>query len=132
MSQTAPEVSPFADVLRRAYATRDLAGLSTLLADDVRWGDEEHPRKCRSRSDVLARFADQLAVGVTADVTEVTHGRLGVLCGLRVHRPDATANAPERCVYHVYVLTGQRIAEIRSFDDRRSAVEAADVPTLAP
>lgn len=122
--------------LRRAYAERDLSALEGLLAADVRWGDDEHPRRCRSRSDVLATFARMLSAGVDADLTEVVAGTQGILCGLRVRWPQGGGpdGGPEggpgsgRMRFQVHLVRAGRIAEICAFDDRDSAAAAAGVP----
>ena len=47
--------------IQSAFATKDLDALGRLLAPDARWGDDDNPNKCRSRSDVVATFDRLLA-----------------------------------------------------------------------
>jgi hypothetical protein len=118
--------SPSADRIRKVLEDADLNGFESLLADDVRWGDDDHPRACRSRSDVMSIFSAMYREGVTASVDEVIEGPVGVVCHLRVNWP-AQDRPDGGDLYHLYVLRGELIAEIRRYDDRRSAVEAAGV-----
>lgn len=62
-----------ADQINTAFATKNLNALGRLLADDARWGDDDHPNKCRSRSDVIATFDRLLGEGVDGEVTEAIH-----------------------------------------------------------
>lgn len=114
-----------AESLVQALANRDLGALGALLADDVRWGDDDHPRCCRCRSDVVATFGRLLAEGVEATITEVLTGSRGVVCGFRVRWPEEVRRPAERHLYHLYLVSDGRIAEIRAFDDRASAAQAA-------
>jgi hypothetical protein len=41
-------MSEIADELRAAFATKDLALLGRLLADDAQWGDDDHPNRRRA------------------------------------------------------------------------------------
>ncbi len=110
--------------IRAAFETHDLDAFGALLADDARWGDDDHPRRCRSRADVLATFSRLMAEGVDADVTEVTAGRDGVVCALRLHWPDAADRRRGTRIFHSYVVREGLITEIQRHDDRRSALEA--------
>jgi len=110
--------------IRRSFESRDLATLALLLADDVRWGDDDHPRKCRSRSDVLDTFTRRLGEGVSGEITELAQGSSGVLCGLSVHWPEGMSG-DDRVIYQVYLLRDGLIAEIRRYDDRPNAARAA-------
>lgn len=47
--------------LRRAYAERDLSALEGLLAADVRWGDDGHPRDGRTLFQVHLVRAGRIA-----------------------------------------------------------------------
>lgn len=118
---------PIAEGLRRAYETRDLSLLAALLADDVRWGDVNHPRGCRTRGDVLATFGALMADGVDGEIAELVEGDNGLLCRLEVHWPDPTARPDDRELFHKYLVRDGLIAEIQRYDDRPSAAHAAGV-----
>jgi hypothetical protein len=113
--------------IREALNTRNLDELYDLLAEDVRWGTDDHPRKCRSRSDVLKTFKRQLAEGVRGTVDETITGARGVACRFQVEWPDPADRRRGVRFFHVYILSGDKIAEIQRHDDRES-VEAALAP----
>jgi hypothetical protein len=109
--------------LQKALREKDLTAFGALLSPDVRWGDDTHPRKCRSRSDVVALMSENIARGMSAEITEIRAGRLGILCGLRVVRPDQ--EQPVRSMFHVYSVENSLITEIRPYDERTEASAAA-------
>ena len=110
--------------VRAAFATRDVAAFGRLLSDDVRWGDDDHPRKCRGRADVLATFTRLVTTGVDADITEMTTGSEGVVCGLQVQWPEPNDRRRGRVFYHAYLVRHGLVNEIRRYDDRQSALDA--------
>ncbi len=112
------------DALRRALSTKDLASLRPLLAEDVRWGDDGHPRSCRGREAVLSLMTARLAEGAEATIAEITPGPAGVLCELDVSWPPGSGR-PARRTFHVYELRHGRIVEIHAFEDRASAATTA-------
>lgn len=112
------------DRIRAAYEHADLDGFAGLLADDVRWGDDDHPNKCRTRDDVLRTFSQWVGSGVTADVIGLESGPYGVACQLRVKWVDPTDKARGVRFWHVLIVRDGLIAEIRRYDDARSAREA--------
>ena len=111
--------------LRQAFADKDLVVLGTLLTDDVRWGDDDHPRRCRSRNDVVATFSRLIGEGVGGEIASLEEGPGAVLCELAVRWPTEADRRRGQRFFHVYHLRDGRICEIRRFDDRRSAREAA-------
>ena len=113
--------------VRQALETRDLHAFGALLAEDVRWGDDDLPQRCRGPADVLQTLRRGLEAGAEADVVEVTAGRGAVLCQLLTRWPAGSTRPPTRRIFHVYRLDGGRIGEILAFDDRRSAAEAAGI-----
>src|SRR5215468_7591814 len=74
--------------LQTAFANRDLDTLGRLLAADARWGDDDHPNRCRSRSDVLGTFERLLGEGVEGSVTESVTGPKGVAVRLHDQWPN--------------------------------------------
>jgi hypothetical protein len=127
MPQTTGAEGSLSERLHQALLTRDLEALGSLLADDVRWGDDEHPRRCRNRSEVMATFARGMDDGVDAEITEFLPGTRGILCGLAVKWPEGAERSGDRLLYHVYLVEHDRIVEIQRYDDRGSAMEAAGI-----
>ena len=129
-----------AAAVRAVFDDRDLAALGALLTDDVRWGGDDHPMRCRGRADVVGMFEAGAALGATADVTSCTgvDGPAGsaVVCALRITWPDAPPAAPlppgarvprqrPTTLYHVYRLEDGRIAEILPWPSLRGARKLA-------
>lgn len=125
MTGTRGDASSLADRPRRAYRDRDLDQLAPLLADDVLWGDVGHPRGCRNRADVLATFSALMGEGVDGQITELEEGTEGLLCGLEVRWPEDSHRRRDPPLFHVYLVRGGLISEIRPYDDRAPAAEAA-------
>jgi ketosteroid isomerase-like protein len=117
--------APFTDQLRDALASRDLEAFGALLSDDVRWGDDSHPRGCRNRSEVLKTFARALSAGVDGTVSELESGPQGILCRFDVTRPEGDLRADDLDVFHVYLVSNGQIVQILRFFDRESAANAA-------
>lgn len=118
------EPPDLADRIRAAYQGADLDALGALLAEDARWGDDDHPNRCRSRADVLRTFRQWLDGGVTAEVTGVSSGSRGVLCCLHVTWTDPSDLHRGGDFIHVFIVRSGQIAEIRRYDDLASAAEA--------
>jgi hypothetical protein len=110
-----------ADRLRAAYTRADLVALGELLAPDVRWGDDDHPNRCRSREDVLKTFAAWTNAGVTAEIDQFEAGPLGVMCRVNVLWADPEDRARDVSFFHVFMATDGLITEIRRFNDAGSA-----------
>lgn len=109
--------------LRSAFERRDLDAFAPLLADDVRWGDDDHhPRTCRNAQQVLSTLA-RVMDEAEATITEMVEGTKGILCGLDVHWRDGR----QLELFQVYLLRNGLVAEIRGYDDRLSAARAAGV-----
>lgn len=125
---TRASLETLAEEIRTAFATRNLADFGALLAEDARWGDDEHPNRCRSRADVIAAFDRLLRDGVGGAVTETATGPAGVLCRLRVEWPDPADRTRGEAFYHLYRVRDGRIAAIQRYDDRASALEALGSP----
>jgi hypothetical protein len=109
--------------LEAAFASRDLDALGRLLAVDARWGDDDHPNKCRSRSDVVGTFERLLGQGVEGSVTESRTGPKGVAVKLHVQWPNSDDGRGVN-FWQSYIVSDGVVTEIQRHDDRRSAVAA--------
>jgi ketosteroid isomerase-like protein len=127
MPQATNDARSLVDQLRQAFSTHDLEAFGALLADDVRWGDDEHPRRCKNRSEVLGTFSRLLSDGVDAEITELLTGTDGILCALSMQWPENNQRPGDRSLYHVYLGSDDHIDEIRRYDDRASAADAAGI-----
>ena len=117
--------------VRYALESGDLDAIRDLLDPDARWGAPEGPGEydCRNREEVIAWWAGARAAGVRAVVTEVTAGPGALLVGLEVTGTPAAGEAggaAER--WQVLTVKGDRIADIRGFEDRATAAARAGVP----
>ena len=114
-----------------ALESGDLDAIRDLLDPGARWGAPEGPHEadCQNRDQVIAWWASARAAGARAVVTEVTAGAGALLVGLEVTgipAADEAGGAVER--WQVLTLRGDRIADIRGFDDRAVAAARAGVP----
>lgn len=115
-----------ADRIRAAYDGASLEAFGRLLAEDARWGDDDHPNRCRGRADVLSTFEGWLGSGVTAEVLDTRSGPSGVLCRLHVNWTDP-ADRPRGVEFvHVFLVHDGLITEIRRYDDMPSAAAAIE------
>jgi len=112
-----------ADHLRSAFTTKDLRELGLLLATDARWGDDDHPDKCRSRADVIGTFHRLLGEGVEGEVTDCIVREKGVAVRLHVQWPEPGQGRGVD-FYQAYIVDGGLVTEIQRHDDRRSAIAA--------
>jgi SnoaL-like domain len=117
--------------VKSALESGDLDAIRVLLDPDARWGAPEGPSDadCRNRDEVIAWWAGARAAGVRAVVTEVTVGAGTLLVGLDVTgtpAADEAGGAAGR--WQVLTVKGDRIADIRGFDDRATAAARAGVP----
>ena len=110
--------------VRASLEGRDLEGFRALLADDVRWGGDVMPNRCRNRSQVVDTFRRQLAGGLQGRVSSLEIGPAGILCRLTVTFPAEKAGAKTRELFHLYHVSGERITEIEPFVERRPALAA--------
>jgi len=130
-ASAANEPSALAVQVRSALESGDLGDIRDLLASDARWGAPEDPgdTDCRDRDQVIAWWARARAAGARAVVTEVTVGTGTLLVGLEVTgtpAADEAGGAVRR--WQVLTVRGDRIADIRGFDDRMAAAARAGVP----
>lgn len=118
-----------AGAVRASLEARDLERFGALLADDVRWGDDIVPNHCRSRSEIIDTFRRQISARVAGMVSSVELGPAGILCRLTVRFPAEKGRARTRELFHLYRVSGDRIAEIEPFVDRRPALAALGAGT---
>ena len=131
-ASAADEPATLAGRVTSALESGDLDAIRDLLDPGARWGAPKGPSgsDCRDRNQVVAWWARARAAGARAVVTEVTAGAGTLLVGLEVtgtptaHEAGGTA---ER--WQVLTVPGDRIADIRGFDDRTAAAARAGVPT---
>jgi hypothetical protein len=117
--------------VRSALESGDLDAIRNLLDPGARWGAPDGPSDadCHNRDQVMAWWASAQATGARAVVTEVTVGSGTLLVGLEVIGTSAAreaGGAVER--WQVLTVRGDRIADIRGFDDRKAAAAQAGVP----
>jgi ketosteroid isomerase-like protein len=98
----------------------DFKAFAEALAPDVVWVGLEPGQLCRNRDEVLATFRDALEGGRsgTPEVVAEAEGRIVV----DPHVDPPYEPAPE--LHHVFVVTDERIVEMRDYRDRRAALEA--------
>ena len=116
--------------VRSALESGDLDEIRDLLDPGARWGAPEGPGDfdCRDRDQVIAWWARARAAGVRAVVTEVTTGPGTLLVGLEVTGTPAADEAGGTVGrWQVLTLRGDRVADIRGFDDRTAAAARAGV-----
>ena len=118
------ELAALTERVRLALESGDPDAIRNLLDPGARWGAPEGPSDadCRNRDQVIAWWASARAAGARAVVTEVTAGAGTLLVGLEVTGTPAareTGGAAER--WQVLTVRGDRIADIRGFDDRKAA-----------
>jgi ketosteroid isomerase-like protein len=117
--------------VRDALESGDLDAIRDLLDPSARWGAPQgpHDSDCRNRDQILAWWGRARAAGARAVVTELTAGPGTLLVGLEVTRPPGAgedAGAEER--WQVLTVHGDRITDIRGYDDRAAAAECAGLP----
>jgi SnoaL-like domain len=112
-----------ADQLGAAFASRDLSALGRLLAADARWGDDDHPNKCRTRAEVLSTFERLLGEGTEGEVTETVIGPRGVAVRLRV-RWQNPGDGRVVDFYQAYLVREGYVTDIQRHDNRRSTIAA--------
>ena len=117
--------------VRLALESGDLDAIRDLLDPAARWGAPEGPDEadCQNRDQVVAWWARARDAGVRAVVTEVTAGAGTLLVGLEVTGTPAVREAGQAAQrWQVLTLRGDRIVDIRGFDDRAIAAARAGVP----
>ena len=130
-ASAAGEPTGLAGRVRSALESGDLEAIRDLLDPAARWGAPQGPGDfdCRNRDQVIAWWSRARAAGTRAVVTEVIAGPGTLLVGLEVTgtpTPGEPGRAAER--WQVLTVRGDRIADIRGFDDRAAAAARAGVP----
>jgi ketosteroid isomerase-like protein len=114
--------------VRYALESGDLDAIRDLLDPGARWGAPEGPQDgdCHNRDQILAWWGRARAAGARAVVTELTAGPGTLLVGLEVTRPPVAGGeggTEER--WQVLRVQGDRITDIRGYDDRAAAADRA-------
>ncbi len=112
--------------LRTAFERHDLSLFGALLADDVWWGDEGRPRRCRGRADVLATFSRLMGHSVDTEVRDVIVGRIGVVAIMHARWADARDARNETALFHAYRVHDHLITGISRYEDRDAALAAIE------
>ena len=131
-ASAADDSAVLAGRVRSALESGDLDAIRDLLDPGARWGAPEGPSDsdCRNRNQVIAWWARARAAGARAVVTEVTDGAGTLLVGLEVTGLSAAGEAGGAGGrWQVLTVRGDRIADIRGFDDRTAAAARAGVPS---
>jgi hypothetical protein len=116
-----------ANRLRSALTSRDIGALGALLSDDVQWGDNDNPRACHNRADVMATLTRALLTGADGTLVDLQTGKKGIFCQFDVTRSRGDLQPGHRSVFHVYLVKNDHIYLIRSFEDRTSAAKSAGI-----
>ena len=130
-ASAAEEPVALAGQVRSALESGDLDAIRDLLDPGARWGAPQGPgdADCRNRDQVIAWWASARAAGAQAVVTEVTAGPGTILVGLDVTGTSAAREAGGTSQrWQVLTVSGDRITDIRGFDDRTEAAVRAGVP----
>jgi SnoaL-like domain len=116
--------------VRSALESGDLDAIRDLLDPGARWGaPRPGDADCRNRDQVIAWWASVRAAGARAVVTEVTAGPGTLLVGLDVTGTRAARQAGGTARrWQVLTVGGDRITDIRGFEDRTEAAARACVP----
>ena len=125
------ELAALTERVRLALESGDPDAIRNLLDPGARWGAPEGPSDadCRNRDQVIAWWAGARAAGAQAVVTEVTAGAGTLLVGLDVTGTPAAREAGGAIQrWQVLTVRGDRITDIRGFDNRAAAADRAGVP----
>ena len=121
---TSPQVDRVAALLRAAFETQDLSSFGALLADDVWWGDDDRPPRCRGRSRVLATFSRLVEQRVETTVTDITVGPFGLVAIMQARWADTLETRAEAALYHAYLIRGGLVTQISRYEAFDAALEA--------
>ena len=121
---TSPQVDRVAALLRAAFETRDLTSFGALLADDVWWGDDDRPPRCRGRSEVLGTFSRLVGQRLETTVTDIAFGPFGLVAVMQARWADTREAREETGLYHAYLIRGGLITQISRYEALDAALEA--------
>jgi len=109
-----------------ALQSGDLAAITALMANDVRWGaPEQSVPTCRNKSQVLRWYENAQLAGASAQVIETIVLGEHIVLGVMVQgNPRAESPSPSLRWQVMSVKDGQ-VAEIRGYDSRGEAEEFA-------
>ena len=112
--------------LQRAFNTRDIDTLRSLLAENATWGDDpEGESFCHDRNDVIAHVKQLLDDGVRATIVGTTTGPRGIAVRVQVDWPAPEDQRPElQAVHQAYMVIDGLVTEIHGYDDHDSALAA--------
>jgi hypothetical protein len=130
-ARAAEGTAALAGRVRSALESGDLDALRDLFDPGARWSPPEGPgdADCRNRDQVIAWWASARAAGARAVVTEMTAGAGTLLVGLEVTGTEAARQAGGTAGrWQVLTVKGDRITNIRGFDNRATAAARAGVP----
>jgi ketosteroid isomerase-like protein len=115
--------------VRAALESADLTAMGDLLDPNVCWGAPGDPTPgCQNRKQVLAWYQRGRAAGIRATVTELVPRGDKILVGLRVvGSPAAERQGGGTDRWQVLTIRGDRIVDIRAFDERAEAATRANV-----
>jgi ketosteroid isomerase-like protein len=113
--------------IRAAWESADLDAVTALLAPDVTWGAPGDPiPTCQNREQVLSWYERSFSRGVRGSVVDVAWVGERVVVGLLVtgtENAEAYGGQVER--WQVLAIRDGLIRDIRGYEDRASAVDAA-------
>jgi len=122
----AQPLDAMAEQIRSAFATKNLDAFGQLLADDARWGDDDHPNRCRSRSDVIATFRRVLG-------EEVYLARTGTYAsGIdQLVQAELLRSAPSHDAYQIATDTSGAVVASPDCDSLDGSTSAAPTSTTS-
>lgn len=128
-----PSGADHVEAIKQVYAAAlegDVAAVSNLLTEDVRWyGAGGDPSSgCTSRRQALAWMGETISRGVRAEVLDVQtldEDRVLVRLQRKSPREDGTTSPP-----HAQIITfrGEKVAEIVVYPTEAEALTAARLP----
>jgi hypothetical protein len=120
-----------AERVRDALEGADLSAIAELLDPAVRWGaPDDMEGGCQNRKQVLDWYRRGREAGARARVTEVVAKGDKILVGLKVRgTPAAEELGGEADRWQVLTVAGDRVVDIRAFDDRDEAASRVGLPS---